>query len=339
MGLSSKRICRESRALEISRNPRLTCRHHRLQIVRQVAHTARTWPLLDPPGEVDLEDRDAVVQVLKEILDRKYAGQYDAALLHQAMDDVTHAFHGSYPGLLACDTLYHDLRHCLETGLTMARMIDGYAERGKQDQQPDIDADHALLGIVLALFHDIGLLRRDTETRLWGPTLTPIHEQRGVEFMNAYLKSTTLARLADKSRLIMATKLAFSLPDEWTREERVLASMVATADLVSQISDRYYLEKCRDFLFLEFSAFGMAGKPDSPYPDSLTLLKKTPGFVREFVRARLDKEFTGVFRYLRIHMKGADPWEIAMERHIRYLETCLASRSSGVLRRLPKPFR
>lgn len=307
--------------------------------MRHPAHAAKTWRLLDPAGEVDLEDCDAVEGAVREILDRRYAGRCDSALLHSAMVDVSRAFRGTYPGLLACDALYHDLRHCLETALTMARLLDGHAARSVRDDQPSIDADHALFGVLLALFHDVGMIRRECEKPLWGPALTPVHEERGVEFLRAYLGATTLAPLAEKSRLILATKLSFAMPANWTSDDRMLASMVATADLVSQISDRYYLEKCRDFLYLEFSAFGMAGKPESPYPDSLTLLKKTPNFVREFVRKRLDGEFQAVHRYLRIHMSGADPWETAMERHICYLETCIASQSLCGLRRIPKPFR
>ncbi len=120
--------------------------------------------------------------------------------------------------------------------------------------------------------------------------------------------------------------------------ERTLASMVATADLVAQLSDRYYLEKCRDFLFLEFSAFGLAGKPDSPYPDSQTLLEKTPAFVEGFLYKRLDEDFQGVRRYLRVHMAGADPWEEAIRDNVSYLKTLLASNELDRLRRRPTPY-
>lgn len=293
---------------------------------------------LDPTGQVDLEDSAAVKMAVCAILDRQYAGTYDAALLHSAMFDILRAYRGEYPGLLRCDTLYHDLRHSLETALTMARLIDGYGTSHAPGSPAGIDADHALLGILLALFHDIGLLRRDSEEDLWGPELTPIHEERTVEFMHAYLPNTTLGPLVGKAKLIMATKLVFTIPDTWTADERLLASMIATSDLVSQISDRCYLEKCRDFLFLEFSAFGLAGKPDSPYPDRQTLLEKTPAFVEHFLQKRLDEEFQGARRYLSAHMAGADPWEEAIQRNISYLKDLLESGDVNQLRRQPKPF-
>ena len=39
--------------------------------------------------------------------------------------------------------------------------------------------------------------------------------------------------------------------------------MIATAGLVTQLSDRYSFEKRRDLPLLEFAAFGLAGKLDS----------------------------------------------------------------------------
>jgi hypothetical protein len=306
--------------------------------VRQPVLSTERRPQLDPSGEVDLEDMDAVESTVLAILDRQYHGSYDVTLLRTSMSDILRAFRGEYPGLLRCDTLYHDLRHSLETALTMARLLDGYAVNHAPNGNSGIDADHALLGILLALFHDIGLLRRDSEAHLWGPVLTPVHEERGVEFMLAYLASTTLRALAGQAKLIMATKLIYKMPDSWTTKERMLASLVATADFVSQISDRYYLEKCRDFLFLEFSAFGLAGKPNSLYPDSTTLLKKTPAFVEGLLQKRLDDEFQGVRRYLRVHMTGEDPWEKATQRNVAYLKTLLENDRPDRLRRTPIPY-
>jgi hypothetical protein len=293
---------------------------------------------LDPAGEVDLGNLGAVETAVRAILDRKYAGKYDLALLSSSMADVIRAYRGDYPGLLRSDTLYHDLRHSLETGLTMARLLDGYAASHPPGSPAGVDAEHALLGVLLALFHDIGLLRRNNEAHLWGPSLTPIHEERGVEFMQAYLPNTSLGAFIGETKLIMATKLVFNMPDSWTAAERTLASMIATADLVTQLSDRYYLEKCRDFLFLEFSAFGLAGRPDSPYPDSQTLLEKTPSFVEGFLYKRLDEDFQGVRRYLRVHMGGTDPWGEAIQDNVSYLKTLLETNDLSRLRRRPAPY-
>lgn len=293
---------------------------------------------MDPTGEVDLEDTTAVEQAISGILDRIYPGGYDAALLAQAIADLIRAYRGDYPGLLRCDTSYHDLRHALETGLTAARLLDGHAKARQAEGGEPISGDVALLTVLLALFHDVGLLRRESEADLSGPMLIPIHEERGVEFMAAYLAPTRLAPLAGLARLIMPTKLTFRMPDDWPAADRLLAGMIASADLLSQCADRCYLEKCRDFLFDEFSAFGLAGKPDTPYPDRETLLAKTPAFVTGFLRDRLDNEFSGVYRLLEIHTGEGNPWMEAIDRTLEYLETLLVNKEFSRLRRRPARF-
>ena len=297
------------------------------------------WTQMDPTGDVDLTDPAMVENAIRAILDPIYRKNYDSALLSTAIEDLVQAYHGNYHGLLRCDTLYHDLRHALETGLTTARLLDGYAKSLKPGHEEEyIDSDHALLAVLLALFHDIGLQRRESEVRLCGSVLIPIHEERGVEFMLRYLSQTSLAVFAEKSVLIMATKLIFKMPDSWNAFDRKLAGMVASADLLSQLADRCYLEKCRDFLFVEFSALGIAGKVDSPYPDRETLLAKTPDFFAGIIRQRLDEEFQGVHRLIEVHTGGANPWADSIKRNLVFLENTLSSKDFARLQRHPKIF-
>lgn len=294
---------------------------------------------MDPAHEVYLTDPAMVEKAIKEILDPLYRNNYDSALLTHAIEDLVQAYRGEYPGLLRCDTLYHDLRHALETGLTTARLLDGHAKSLSPGHEHEyIDGEHALLAILLALFHDVGLLRRDTEAHLWGPVLIPIHEERGVEFMQHYLSATTLAAYADKSFMIMATKLAFNMPDTWISFDRRLASIVASADLMSQLSDRYYLEKCRDFLFVEFCAIGLAGRTDTIYPDRETLLAKTPDFFTWVINQRLEEEYRGVHRLIEVHTGGGNPWREAINRNMEYLKDILSTRDFERLHRNPKTF-
>ena len=293
---------------------------------------------LDPTGEVDLEDPVAVELAIRSIFARLYGNGYDAPLLANALRDVVAAYRGQYPGLLRCDMLYHDLRHALETGLTTARLLDGHAKSVGVGSPESINAGQALLCVLLALLHDVGLLRRDAEAHLAGPELMSTHEERGAQFMYGYLSASSLAPLAHHSQLIMATKLAFRMPGLWTAQERRLASIVATADLLSQCSDRCYLEKCRDFLFVEFMAIGLAGAAGSAYPDRETLLAKTPGFFAGIFRQRLDEEFHGVYRLLELHTGQGNPWEEAIRRSLEFLEGVLPTNDLSLLRRQPQAF-
>ena len=294
---------------------------------------------LDPTHQVFLHDPAMVEKAIKEILDPIYGNSYDAELLSRAIHDLVQAYRGDYPGLLRCDTLYHDLRHALETGLTTARLLDGNAKSLKPGEEHNhFDADHALLAVLLALYHDIGLQRRVDEENLWGPVLIPIHEERGVTFMEKYLATTSLSRLANKSFTIMATKLIFNMPDTWSAFDRRLASIVASADLMSQMSDRYYLEKCRDFLFVEFSAIGLAGKLDSVYPDRETLLAKTPDFFKWVINQRLEEEYSGVYRLIEAHTGGGNPWMESIEQNMAFLNEILCTGEFDRLHRTPVTF-
>lgn len=292
----------------------------------------------DPTGEVNLQDPPAVAAVIGAILLRLYGPGFDALLLARAMADLIAAYRGGYPGLLRCDTLYHDLRHALETGLATARLIDGHARAPQTAPAERIGADDAMLCVLLGLYHDIGLLRRDGEAHLWGPVLIPVHEERGVEFMRGWLAGTRLAPLAERARLIMPTKLIFRMPADWPVADRLQASLIATADLLSQFADRCYLEKCRDFLFEEFRAFGLAGKADSPYPDRETLLRKTPEFFANTFRDRLENEFGGAYRLLEAHTGNGNPWQEAIDRNLSFLGEVVAAQEFSLLRRRPKTF-
>ncbi len=292
----------------------------------------------DPTGEVNLQDPAAVAAAIGRILRGLYGRDYDAPLLMRAIADLVDAYRGSYPGLLRCDTLYHDLRHALETGLTTARLIDGHTHSPDTAPAERIGADEALLCVLLGLYHDIGLLRRRHEAHLWGPVLIPVHEERGVEFMQGWLAATRLAPLADKAKLIMPTKLVFRMPADWPDSERLQASLIATADLLSQFADRCYLEKCRDFLFEEFRAFGLAGTADSPYPDRETLLRKTPDFFAATFRDRLENEFGGAYRLMEAHTANGNPWQEAIDRNLSFLGDVLAARAFSRLRRRPQTF-
>jgi hypothetical protein len=303
--------------------------------VRKLDHQLSRF---DPTGEVDLENPVAVEMATKSILDRLYGESYDSALLTQGIEVLVQAYRGRYPGLLRCDTLYHDLRHALETGLTMARLLDAHAKSLTSGSVNNIDGRHALLGVLLALFHDVGLLRRETEAQLWGAVFTPIHEERGVEFMRRHLSETTLASLAENAELIMPTKLIFKIPDTWSPLDHKLASMVASADLLSQLADCCYLEKCWNFLFLEFSAFGLAGTPDSTYPDRETLMVKTSSFYYKVVLPRLEEEFRGVHHLMDAYYSGSNPYQESIQRNLGFLEDILSSHDFSRLRRRPRPF-
>jgi len=79
---------------------------------------------------------------------------------------------------------------------------------------------------------------------------------------------------------------------------KLLGSLLGSADIIAQMSDRCYLEKCRDRLYPEFLAGGIARKrlPDGNeevlYESGEDLVRKTPHFYQGASR-RLDADLGG----------------------------------------------
>jgi hypothetical protein len=290
----------------------------------------------DPTSTVDLQNPRAVVVAIDSLMRSRFGDDYGKPVLDLAAEHLAQAYRGEYPGLLRCDTHYHDLRHALDCGLAMARLIDGHGMVTQADAPEHIDAEHALLGILLALYHDIGLLRRTDEGHLQGALLTPVHEARGVEFMRDYLSRTPLAHLADKAELIMITRLVWHMPPDIPPLDRAISCLLGTADIISQLADRCYLEKCRDFLFIEFSAIGLAGSPDLLYPDPETLLRKTPSFFTGLLSQRIHNEYADADRFMKIHFGGVCPYEAAINRNFRFLSELLVEEDLSKLSRQPQ---
>jgi len=293
-------------------------------------------PHSDPTRTVDLRDPDAVLMAIDLVMRDRFGNGYGVPLLENGIADLARAFRGDYAGLLRCDSHYHDLRHAFDSGLAMARLIRGQAIATPREAPEYINSEHALLGVLLALYHDIGLLRRTDETHLLGAQLTPVHEARGVEFMRNYLSRTPLAHLAAKAELIMITRLDWHMPPDIPLLNRAIASLLGTADIMSQMADRAYLEKCRDFLFAEFCACGLAGAPGRPYPSPTILLEKTPAFYTNLMRPRMQVEYRSADRYMKIHFGDECPYAASIERNLDYLNAALAMDNLSLLRRVPK---
>ena len=79
----------------------------------------------DVTNRVNVEKPSNVRDAVLRLYGARYPGA-DFAALERAFDDFHALYEGRYPGYLACDTLYHDMRHTLDMSLAMARLIDGH---------------------------------------------------------------------------------------------------------------------------------------------------------------------------------------------------------------------
>src|SRR6266540_3306144 len=109
----------------------------------------------DVTNHVNVEQPQKVRDAVLALFGARYPGA-PLAPLERAFDDVHALFEGRYPGYLACDTLYHDIRHTLDMTLAMARLVDGHDRSCAETDR--IGARRAMLGVIIALLHDSGYL-------------------------------------------------------------------------------------------------------------------------------------------------------------------------------------
>jgi hypothetical protein len=266
--------------------------------------------------------------------------------LGQAFTDFERLFSGQFPGYYGCDTVYHDMQHSLDDTLAMARLLAGYDRAHTSDQR--LGGDRALMGIVVAMFHDSGYIRQidDTQHRN-GAEFTSTHVSRSAQFLSRYLPTIGLANWVPVAAQIVHFT-GYEVPFEQIRlddiRDRRVGHLLGTADMLAQMSDRCYLEKCRDRLYPEFVLGGVAvsrsagGALKVTYGSGLDVLRQTPQFFAETMRTRLDGEFNGAYRYLETLYNGRNPYMEAIERNLDYLRQVLRSGRWSMLRRTPPCF-
>ena len=301
-------------------------------------------PLLDASNTVAIGDAGAVADAAERILGECFgSGSFDDALLRASFDLVDRLFAGEHPGYLGCDMPYHDLRHSLDTALVMTRLVAGY-QSAHGASSDALTPEYGLLGVLLALLHDSGFIRRDSEAALCGPQLMAEHESRSVEFARSYLRTTSLAHCATLAPLILATRLASDLDalfDGHPGPAVTLGRMLGSADLVSQMADPCYLERCYYHLYPELVLAGKDrlraadGNEQLLYRDALDLLRHTPRFYEGVVRQRLDRDFGRMSRYLDVHFAGDDPYAAAIRRNLDRSVRIVADAGLGLLQAEP----
>src|SRR5882672_65222 len=294
----------------------------------------------DVTNRVNVEDPVRVRDTVLALFAARYPGS-DLAPLACAFDDFKSLFEGTYPGYLACDTLYHDIRHTLDMSLAMARLVEGHDRScGETDR---IGARRAMLGVVVALLHDSGYLKRSSEAQVEnGAVFTKIHVSRSADLISSYLPILGFAAEAPTAaRLVHFTGYEMEIDDIRVEDpkDRLVGCMVGTADLIGQMSDRMYLEKCREFLYKEF-VFGSIARDTLPdgrevvrYASPEDLIIKTPGFYEYVARTRIESKLGGVDRFVVAHFDGSNPYQREIDRNMGFLRRAIESADLKSLRR------
>jgi len=283
-------------------------------------------------------------QVSAEVA-RLYHGLYNgtpANAIERAFDDLGKLYRGEHPDYLPCDTAYHDIQHVLDVTLAMARLMDGYQR--SRNGSPALPAACFALGVVTALFHDFGYLRkRGDRLHRYGAEYTLTHVSRGSRYLQEYLPRIGLKRYAKAGATLVHytgyERRAETIPLNDKLLRRV-GHMLGTADIIAQMADRCYLEKCRDRLFPEFVLGGLAkrrlpgGRTQVLFKSGDDLVHKTPGFYANAAK-RLDLQLARAYEYAERHFDGQNLYLEEMQKNVRYAKAIGDVPSTGVLRRTP----
>lgn len=296
----------------------------------------------DVTNQVNVSEVPDVLAAVLDVFADVYP-KFDQSALKKAFEDCHKLFEGENPDYLPCDALYHDKQHTMDMTLALARLINGHERTVSKSDQ--IGAERALIGIVTALYHDSGYLRKIHDHHHHnGAEYTLIHVSRSAEYLKRYFHKINLGQHAQISgQMVHYTGLEVApsqirLPDEKTH---LVGHMLGTADLIAQMSDRCYLEKCRDRLYPEFVLGGIAiqvdehGKEHVVYESAEDLLRKTTAFYEHEINDRLNKLFKQVYNYEQAHFDGQRKYIHALGQNQAYLKKVLEKDDFSLLSRKP----
>ncbi len=197
----------------------------------------------DVTGKIRVSRMDDVRNEVRDIFRRVYPdASFDSVAT--AFTDFERMFQGTMPGFVGCDTVYHDMQHSLDVTLAMTRLLGGH----EKHENPRAQLGHRLMsvGVVAALFHDAGYIRRDDDdtSHTNGAHFTKSHISRGAEFLSDYMPGIGLGEYVDVAIETVhftgyeraSNTLGLDEP-----KTRVLGKLLGTADLVAQMTLNLYI--------------------------------------------------------------------------------------------------
>lgn len=242
-------------------------------------------------------------------------------------------FQGRYTGYLACNTNYHDLCHTVDTFLAVARLIDGAALNGIQFKAHDI-----VVSLKAALLHDAGYIQEYFDQEGTGAKYTVSHVRRSMNFFERHKAELGLSDsdVIAGQLMILCTKIDenidnINFPDN---NIELLGRILGTADLISQLADRMYLEK----LLLLYHEFQEGNIGD--YQNEEDLLRKTLSFIDMAIeRTQLLLKDNDLF--LRLHFDSrwnlnSNLYAISIDKQKTYLKQILKLPDGSLLKHLKR---
>lgn len=246
-------------------------------------------------------------------------------------NQICSLFRGTFAGYKGCNTEYHDLKHTLDAFLATARLIDG------RNISAGIYNEAKAVNLLLAaLLHDTGYIQEESDSDGSGAKYTKIHVRRSIDFIkkNAELLQLSDTDISEIMSLISFTGLKPDYIATLSGEFGSGGSMLGTADLIGQMSDRAYLEKLL-FLYYEFNEAGL-----DQFDNTFDILRNTLSFY-ETTMVRLDNALMKSYDFARYHFKkrfGIDEnlYLTAIQKQMDYLKKIIADESSNFRNKLKR---
>jgi len=295
----------------------------------------------DVTNSVKVTSANSVCLSVREIFCSLYAAEKFSPV-QQSFEDFERLFEGEFEGYQACDTFYHDKQHTLDMTLALARLIEGYQQLHKKEDQ--LSADYVVIGLITALYHDSGYIRETDDPTINGSVYTKVHITRSARFLSNYLPMIGLNGYVDIAKNIVhytgyeIKPSDIKLPD---KKLHTIGHMLGSADLIAQMSDRCYLEKCRDRLYPEFVLGNVAetrqddGTTTLLYSSGNNLLEKTPAFYHLEINSRLNDLFNGVYQYAEQHFGDSNHYIDTLETNMCHLDNLIHDGNLDKLSRIP----
>ncbi len=278
-------------------------------------------------GRVDTRNPRAVERVAQEVYSELYPNGSEC-FVHDLFAKVEACFQGEHPEFQGIDVLYHDLEHTLQGVLCMTRLIRG---RELSGQIPKIQQRTFELGLAAILLHDTGYLKVRGDDEGTGAKYTMVHVSRSADFARKFLLENNLADLDEVLRvqcMIRCTGVNVSLKDIpfESEEDQITGFALGTADLLGQMAADDYVQKL-PILFKEFEEAAEFNRRNDQsnsanaavmFKTPEELISKTPGFWTFYVKEKIEKEFKGLYHFLR------DPYPNGPNHYVETIEKNLS---------------
>lgn len=279
---------------------------------------------------LDSENTETVINEVQSIFFCSYRPE-SFELIDRVYNQVCSLFKGYYDGYRECNTEYHDLKHTTDAFLATARLVDG-----RNLTTGNFDERRAVNLLLAALLHDTGYIQEDFDTEGTGAKYTAIHVNRSIDFTkkNAERLGISVEQIGEISSFIACTGLNTDFISNLSGDEYVGGSILGTADLIGQMSDRAYLEKLL-LLYYEFNEAHMKG-----YETTFDMLRQTLSFY-ETTLNRLNKVLMKSYEYARFHFKtrfdiDENLYMTAIEKQMDYLKMVIADGNTNFRNKLKR---